>query len=252
MRIQYRYPHPFGGLGPRLLDDRRAGPRSARRSAASAGFVLTDHGPGMPGGTHPWHFGNLRILPATHPRRTLLFGRRSQHHRHGRARSTCKAICARQAGLRIGRPPRGFASSPGAASENTAGHGRGDSQPAGRRHIASGQPACPRRPARSGQGGCRLSERRSRSTTARSRIRKGSAETVRLASRGCALRKALLSSAEATRTTGAMSAAFRTALDIIEYRRHTARTRCSTPRYGDSSSSSRGRKAARTHSCQSA
>ena len=27
------------------------------------GFVLTDHGPAMPGGTHPYHFGNLRILP---------------------------------------------------------------------------------------------------------------------------------------------------------------------------------------------
>ncbi|MFQ3548081.1 MAG: phosphatase [Termitinemataceae bacterium] len=27
------------------------------------GFVLTDHGPGMPGTTHPYHFGNLRILP---------------------------------------------------------------------------------------------------------------------------------------------------------------------------------------------
>jgi len=30
-----------------------------------AAFVLTDHGPGMPGTTHPYHFGNLRILPAT-------------------------------------------------------------------------------------------------------------------------------------------------------------------------------------------
>jgi putative hydrolase len=28
-----------------------------------AGFVLTDHGPAMPGGTHPYHFGNMRILP---------------------------------------------------------------------------------------------------------------------------------------------------------------------------------------------
>lgn len=27
------------------------------------GFVLTDHGPALPGGTHPYHFGNLRILP---------------------------------------------------------------------------------------------------------------------------------------------------------------------------------------------
>jgi len=27
------------------------------------GFVLSDHGPGMPGTTHPYHFGNLRILP---------------------------------------------------------------------------------------------------------------------------------------------------------------------------------------------
>jgi len=36
--------------------------RGARRRGL-AGFVLTDHGPGMPGGTHPYHFGNLRILP---------------------------------------------------------------------------------------------------------------------------------------------------------------------------------------------
>ena len=28
-----------------------------------SGFVLTDHGPAMPGGTHPWHFGNLRVMP---------------------------------------------------------------------------------------------------------------------------------------------------------------------------------------------
>jgi putative hydrolase len=27
------------------------------------GFVLTDHGPGIENGTHPYHFGNLRILP---------------------------------------------------------------------------------------------------------------------------------------------------------------------------------------------
>jgi putative hydrolase len=27
------------------------------------GFVLTDHGPALPGGTSPYHFGNLRILP---------------------------------------------------------------------------------------------------------------------------------------------------------------------------------------------
>jgi putative hydrolase len=27
------------------------------------GFVLTDHGPALPGGTHPYHFGNMRILP---------------------------------------------------------------------------------------------------------------------------------------------------------------------------------------------
>lgn len=30
-----------------------------------AGFVLTDHGPALPGGTHKYHFGNLRILPKT-------------------------------------------------------------------------------------------------------------------------------------------------------------------------------------------
>lgn len=28
------------------------------------GFALTDHGPAMPGGTHPYHFGNLRVLPS--------------------------------------------------------------------------------------------------------------------------------------------------------------------------------------------
>jgi len=36
--------------------------RGARRRGL-AGFVLTDHGPAMPGGTHPYHFGNLRIIP---------------------------------------------------------------------------------------------------------------------------------------------------------------------------------------------
>ncbi|MEI8093762.1 MAG: phosphatase [Spirochaetales bacterium] len=30
-----------------------------------AGFVLTDHGPSMPGESHPWHFGNLRVIPST-------------------------------------------------------------------------------------------------------------------------------------------------------------------------------------------
>lgn len=38
--------------------------RGARKRGLSA-FVLTDHGPGMPGTTHPYHFGNLRILPET-------------------------------------------------------------------------------------------------------------------------------------------------------------------------------------------
>jgi putative hydrolase len=28
-----------------------------------AGFVLTDHGPGLSGGTHPYHFGNLHVIP---------------------------------------------------------------------------------------------------------------------------------------------------------------------------------------------
>jgi Histidinol phosphatase and related hydrolases of the PHP family len=27
------------------------------------GFVLSDHGPGLPGGTHRYHFGNLRVIP---------------------------------------------------------------------------------------------------------------------------------------------------------------------------------------------
>lgn len=38
--------------------------RAAKRRGL-AGFVLTDHGPAMPGGTHPYHFGNLRALPET-------------------------------------------------------------------------------------------------------------------------------------------------------------------------------------------
>ena len=36
--------------------------KGARR-ARLEGFVLTDHGPGLPGGTHPYHFSNQRILP---------------------------------------------------------------------------------------------------------------------------------------------------------------------------------------------
>jgi putative hydrolase len=36
--------------------------RAARRRGL-VGFVLTDHGPAMGGGTHPYHFGNLRALP---------------------------------------------------------------------------------------------------------------------------------------------------------------------------------------------
>jgi len=27
------------------------------------GFVVTDHGPALPGGTHPYHFGNMVVLP---------------------------------------------------------------------------------------------------------------------------------------------------------------------------------------------
>ena len=36
------------------------------RYAAQAGLkaiIITDHGPGLPDGAHPWHFGNLRCLP---------------------------------------------------------------------------------------------------------------------------------------------------------------------------------------------
>ncbi len=33
------------------------------RKRGLTGFVLTDHGPALPGGTHPYHFGNLRVLP---------------------------------------------------------------------------------------------------------------------------------------------------------------------------------------------
>lgn len=36
--------------------------RGARRAGLS-GFVLTDHGPSMPGGPHRYHFGNLRTIP---------------------------------------------------------------------------------------------------------------------------------------------------------------------------------------------
>ena len=35
---------------------------AARRNGLK-GFVLTDHGPAMPGTTHPYHFGNLRVVP---------------------------------------------------------------------------------------------------------------------------------------------------------------------------------------------
>lgn len=33
------------------------------RQRGLAAFVLTDHGPALSGGTHPYHFGNLRIIP---------------------------------------------------------------------------------------------------------------------------------------------------------------------------------------------
>ncbi len=36
--------------------------RGARRRGLK-GFVLTDHGPGLPGGPHPYHFSNMRVLP---------------------------------------------------------------------------------------------------------------------------------------------------------------------------------------------
>ncbi len=36
--------------------------RGARKRGLK-GFVLTDHGPGMPGATHSYHFGNLRVIP---------------------------------------------------------------------------------------------------------------------------------------------------------------------------------------------
>jgi putative hydrolase len=38
--------------------------RGARRRRLK-GFVLTDHGPALPGGPHHYHFSNLRILPDT-------------------------------------------------------------------------------------------------------------------------------------------------------------------------------------------
>jgi putative hydrolase len=36
---------------------------AAAASRGLDGFVLTDHGPSMPGATHPWHFGNLKVVP---------------------------------------------------------------------------------------------------------------------------------------------------------------------------------------------
>jgi putative hydrolase len=33
------------------------------RKRRLAGFVLTDHGPALPGGTHPYHFSNMRVIP---------------------------------------------------------------------------------------------------------------------------------------------------------------------------------------------
>ncbi|MDR2482773.1 MAG: phosphatase [Treponema sp.] len=41
------------------LDELARGARKRRLQ----GFVLTDHGPAMPGGPHPYHFSNMRILP---------------------------------------------------------------------------------------------------------------------------------------------------------------------------------------------
>ena len=35
----------------------------AARSKGLAMIAVTDHGPAMPGGPHPYHFGNLRVLP---------------------------------------------------------------------------------------------------------------------------------------------------------------------------------------------
>jgi len=45
--------------------------KGARRRGLK-GFVLTDHGPGLPGGTHPYHFGNLRVVP-THIKGVRFF-----------------------------------------------------------------------------------------------------------------------------------------------------------------------------------
>jgi putative hydrolase len=35
----------------------------AARKRGLKGFVIADHGPGLNCGPHPWHFGNLRVLP---------------------------------------------------------------------------------------------------------------------------------------------------------------------------------------------
>ena len=38
---------------------------SAARTRGLGLVALLDHGPGCPGGAHPWHFWNMRVLPST-------------------------------------------------------------------------------------------------------------------------------------------------------------------------------------------
>ena len=42
-----------------VVDELAKGARKRRIT----GFVLSDHGPALGGGTHPYHFGNLRVIP---------------------------------------------------------------------------------------------------------------------------------------------------------------------------------------------
>ncbi|OMH32773.1 phosphatase [Motiliproteus sp. MSK22-1] len=37
-------------------------------------FSITDHGPAMPDAPHPWHFGNMKVLPRVHNNIALLRG----------------------------------------------------------------------------------------------------------------------------------------------------------------------------------
>jgi putative hydrolase len=46
--------HAYSTIGEYVAEARRKGVRL---------FANTDHGPTMPGAPHPWHFGNLKVVP---------------------------------------------------------------------------------------------------------------------------------------------------------------------------------------------